>query len=336
MQINQSLFVVDAHTTGTPIRVITGGIPTLRGANITAKMEYMKQSYDWLRSCSMKQPRGFQSLVGAVLTEPCVPEADFGVFYIDSIGYQPMCGAGTLAVAKVVAETGMITIVEPVTKVVFETPAGLVTVFVEIQQGMVKLLTLENIPAFLYRRDVKLEIPEIGTITVDIGFGGNFFTLVDVAQIGFDITAYNIQRMKDLSRKILFAANQVIKVQHPLNPAINYMDQLLYCQNNPEVDGGYLGQSIFGDAQADISPCGTGTSIRLAQRYAKGLIKLNKPFVHKSIPGGAFCATAIREEKVGDYDAVVPRVSCSDVNITGFNHLVVEANDKLKKGFVSW
>jgi len=102
MQINQSLFVVDAHTTGTPIRVITGGIPTLRGANITAKMEYMKQNYDWLRSCSMQQPRGFQSLVGAVLTEPCVPKADFGLFYIDSLGYQPMCGAGTLAVAKVV------------------------------------------------------------------------------------------------------------------------------------------------------------------------------------------------------------------------------------------
>jgi len=336
MQINQSLFVVDAHTTGTPIRVITGGIPTLRGANITAKMEYMKQNYDWLRSCSMQQPRGFQSLVGAVLTEPCVPKADFGLFYIDSLGYQPMCGAGTLAVAKVVTETGMVNIVEPNTKVVFETPAGLVTVFVKIQQGMVKSVTLENIPAFLYRRDVKLEIPETGTITVDIGFGGNFFTLVDVAKIGFDITACNIQRMKDLSRKILFAANQVIKVQHPLNPAINYMEQLLYCQNNPETDGGYLGQCIFGDAQVDISPCGTGTSTRLAQRYAKGLIKLNEPFVHKSIPGGAFCATAIREEKVGDYDAVVPRVSCSDVHITGFNHLVVEANDKLKKGFVSW
>jgi len=336
MQINQSLFVVDAHTTGTPIRVITGGIPSLHGANITAKMEYMKQSYDWLRSCSMQQPRGFQSLVGAVLTEPCVPEADFGLFYIDSLGYQPMCGAGTLAVAKVVAETGMVNIVEPNTKVVFETPAGLVTVFVKIQQGMVKSVTLENIPAFLYRRDVKLEIPETGTITVDIGFGGNFFTLVDVAQVGFDISACNIQRMEDLSQKILFAANQVIKVQHPLNPAINYMEQLLYCQNNPEADGGYLGQCIFGDAQVDISPCGTGTSTRLAQRYAKGLIRLNEPFVHKSILGNAFCGIATREEKIGEYDAVVTRVSCSDVHITGFNHLVVEANDKLKNGFVSW
>jgi proline racemase len=336
MQINQSIFVVDVHTTGTPTRVITSGIPTLHGANITAKMNIMKQSYDWLRSCTMQQPRGFQSLVGAVLTEPCVPEADFGLFYIDSLGYQPMCGSGTFAVAKVVAETGMVTIVEPITKVVFETPAGLVTVFVEIQQGIVKRIILENIPAFLYRRDVKLEISEIGTITVDIGFGGNFFTLVDVAQIGFGIAACNIQRMKDLSQKILFAANQVIKVQHPLNPAINYMEQLLYCQNTPEADGGYLAQCIFGDAQVDISPCGTGTSTRLSQRYAKGLIGLNESFVQKSFSGGAFCGTVIREEKVVEYDAVVSRLSCSDVHITGFNHLVVEANDKLKNGFVSW
>ena len=336
MLLAQSLFTVDAHTTGTPIRVITGGIPTLRGDNVTEKMEYMRDHFDWLRCTSMKQPRGFMALVGAVLTESTVPEADFGLFYIDSCGYQPMCGAGTLSVAKVVVETGMVAPVQPKTKVVFETPAGLVTVFVEFENGIVKHVAFENIPSFLYRKDVKLDVPDVGELTVDIGFDGNFFTLVDVDQLGFDIGPEKVQLMKDLSRKILAEANRVVKIQHPAIATINYMDQLLYCKNKPEADGGYMGQCIFGDAQADISPCGTGTSTRLAQRYARGLIGLNETFVHRSYPGGAFSGKAVRKAKVGDFDAIIPQVFCSDVHITGFNHLVVEANDKLKNGFVTW
>ena len=130
MLASQSVFVVDAHTTGTPIRVVTGGIPPLKGASVAEKMEDMRRNHDWLRTCIMQQPRGFLSLVGAILTEPCSPEADYGVFYIDSLTYQPMCGAGTLSVAKVLVETGMVKRVEPETKIVLETPTGLVTGYV--------------------------------------------------------------------------------------------------------------------------------------------------------------------------------------------------------------
>ncbi|WP_337432808.1 proline racemase family protein, partial [Bilophila wadsworthia] len=142
--------------------------------------------------------------------------------------------------------------------------------------------------------------------------------------------------LRSLSKDILAAANKVIKVAHPTNPAINYLDQVLFCQNVPEEDGGYLAQCIFGDAQADISPCGTGTSTRLAQRYFRGLIGLEEIFVQKSVCGGAFHAKGLRETTLGGVPAIVPYVSCSDVHITGFNHLIVEENDKLKNGFVSW
>ena len=129
MLASQSVFVVDAHTTGTPIRVVTGGIPPLKGASVAEKMEDMRRNHDWLRTCIMQQPRGFLSLVGAILTEPCSPEADYGVFYIDALTYQPMCGAGTLSVAKALVETGMVKRVEPETKIVLETPTGLVAVY---------------------------------------------------------------------------------------------------------------------------------------------------------------------------------------------------------------
>ena len=332
----QSLFVIDAHTTGTPIRVITSGIPPLKGNTIEDKMGYMKANYDWLRTCSMQQPRGFLSLVGAVLTEPCSLDADYGLFFIDALTYQPMCGAGTLSVAKVLVETGMVSRNEPETIIRLETPSGIVTVFVEIKNGEVQCISLENVPAFLYHKDLEINVPGIGNIKVDVGFGGNFFTIVDIDLINMDITKDTMDELRRMSKIILASANDAVKVQHPVNKSINYMDQLLFVKNRPDENGEYLCQCIFGDAQADISPCGTGTSTRLAQRYFRGLVGLNEAFCQKSIYGGVFRASIIREIDLNGTKAIVPRVSCSDVHITGFNHLIVEEDDKLKNGFVTW
>ena len=332
----QSLFVIDAHTTGTPIRVITSGIPPLKGNTIEDKMGYMKANYDWLRTCSMQQPRGFLSLVGAVLTEPCSLDADYGLFFIDALTYQPMCGAGTLSVAKVLVETGMVSRNEPETIIRLETPSGIVTVFVEIKNGEVQCISLENVPAFLYHKDLEIDVPGIGNIKVDVGFGGNFFTIVDIDLINMDITKDTMDELRRMSKIILASANDAVKVQHPVNKSINYMDQLLFVKNRPDENGEYLCQCIFGDAQADISPCGTGTSTRLAQRYFRGLVGLNEAFCQKSIYGGVFRASIIREIDLNGTKAIVPRVSCSDVHITGFNHLIVEEDDKLKNGFVTW
>lgn len=332
MPESKSFFAVDAHTTGTPIRVITSGIPTLRGNTVNARMEYMKSHYDWMRNALMRQPRGSASLVGAVLTSPCCEEADFGLFYIDALTYQPMCGAGTLSVAKVLVETGMVQIHEPETTVTLETPSGIVHVFVEVKDNEVKSISLENVPAFLYKKDLSIHVPGIGDLHVDIGFGGNFFTLVDIADINMRIKKENVIELQELSKIILKSANEAISVQHPTNPAINYMDQLLFCDNIECAANTYYCQCIYGDAQADISPCGTGTSTRLAQRYARGLIRIGESFYQKSVYGGVFKGVPIREVQVGEFKGIIPRVSCSDVNITGYNHIVVEANDKFREG----
>ncbi len=336
MRNTQSIFAVDAHTTGTPIRVITSGIPPLKGESIEKKMQYMKERYDHLRTFIMTQPRGFLSLVGAVLTEPCSPDADYGLFYIDALTYQPMCGAGTFSVAKVLVETGMVEKTEPETVIRLETPSGTVTVRAEVKDGDVRNISFDNVPAFLFRKDLKLSIPELGDFAVDIGFGGNFFTIVDADTIDAAITKDNMSELRRLSKVILAYANKAVKVIHPINSSINYMDQLLFVSNKPNEEGEYLCQCIFGDAQADISPCGTGTSTRLAQRYFRGLVGAGETFRQKSVYGGVFTASVVRETDLNGMKAIIPRVSCSDVHITGFNHLVAEETDKLKDGFVTW
>jgi proline racemase/trans-L-3-hydroxyproline dehydratase len=179
-------------------------------------------------------------------------------------------------------------------------------------------------------------IPKIGVIKVDIGYGGNFFTIVDIDSVKKSITAGKMPELREMSKIILTAANERITVQHPENPDINFMDQVLFCDNTANDNGEYLCQCIFGDAQADISPCGTGTSARIAQRYFRGLLGLGEVFHQKSIYGGVFGGKALRETTLNDgVKAVITRISCRDVHITGFNQLVIEENDALKKGFVS-
>lgn len=331
----QSIFCVDAHTTGTPIRVITGGIPPLKGNSIHEKMLYMEKHHDWLRACIACPPRAPQSVVCAVLVPPCSKEADYGVFYMDAKAYQPMCGAGTLSVAKVLVENGMVAKEEPVTKIVLETPSGIVKAYADIENGEVKRLSLENAPAFLYKQDVVLDVPELGKLTVDIGFGGNFFAIVDTAQLPVPLTIEDRDIYSHYMHLVVLACDAQVKVCHPENPDIDYLNQVLFYKNTPDENGGYTCQCVFGEAQLDISPCGTGTCTRLAQQYTRGNIGLNEEFIQNSIWGSSFYATALEETKVGDLKAIIPKISCSDVRITGYNHLVVEQDDLHKTGLMN-
>jgi proline racemase len=333
MNLALSVFAVDAHTTGSPIRVITGGIPTLRGKNISEKMEDMKKNYDHLRTCILQPPRGCPSLMCAVLTEPTEPDAHYGLFYMDAGGYQPMCGAGTMAVAKVLVENGMVPRTGTRTRVLFETGPGRVAVDVVDIEGRDTRIELENAPAFLYAMDQKVSVPQIGEIQFDLVFGGNFFALVDTAQLGFSICPETIPRMTSYMPQIVEAISRNFEVVHPENPAINYLNEMLFIQETQDPDGGYLGQAIFGNAQVDLSPCGTGTSGRMAQRYFRGRMGLGETFIHKQAYGGVFTGTLLRETAVGGKPAVIPRISCRDVQITGYNHLIAEAGDRLKYGF---
>ncbi len=336
MNLQYSFNVVDAHTTGSPIRVVMSGIPPLAGATINEKMEYMKKHYDHIHTCIVHQPRGYQSLMCAVLVPPCKPEADFGLFYMDAKNYQPMCGAGTLSIAKVLIETGMVERKEPSTSIRLDTGSGLVTVSAEVADGEVRNVSMDNVPSFLYQRDVTLPVDGLGDLVVDIGFGGNFFIILDTAQLPTPLAVDTLTQYKQYMRSIVQASDAHLKVSHPLNPALTDLNQVLFYNDTPDANGGYTCQCIFGDAQIDISPCGTGTSARLAQMYARGRIAADQAFLQNSIFGGTFKATLLGECDIGDLRGILPRVSCEDVRITGFNHLVVEKDDIHKAGFISW
>lgn len=327
-----SVFAVDAHTTGSPIRVITGGIPTLRGHTVSERMDDMKTRYDHLRTCILQPPRGCPSLMCAVLTRPTIPDADYGLFYMDAGGYQPMCGAGTLATAKVLVETGMVPRTGASTRVTFETGAGIIKVDVNRQEDGTSMMVMENAPAFLYEENQTVDVPGIGTIGFDLVFGGNFFAAIDTAQLGFSICPETIPKMQALMPPIVKAISSHFNIVHPLNPAINYLNEIMFVNDTPEEDGGYLAQVIFGNCQVDISPCGTGTSGRMAQRYDKGLLKQGELFVQKQVYGGIFYGKILQETTVGGRKAVIPQISCADIHITGYHHLIAEADDRLKYG----
>lgn len=337
MHIINAFDYIDTHLDTAPFRIVTTGIPALHGENMEEKMLYMKKHFDWMRKRIMCEAGGNRAMVGAVLIEPSSKDADFGLFFIDSLTYQPMCGAGSLAAANAVVQMGMVPVTEPVTQVVFETPTGLIKTLVRVENSNVLEVTLESVASFLYEKDVKVFVEELGEINIDIGFGGNFFVLVDVEPLNLEIKPENRSILADLGMKIIAAANKVMKVQHPINKTINYLDQLMYCQQ-PQGEGEpYIGQCIYSDYKVDDSPCGTGTCAKMARMHARGELKLYEDFMHANNINPTlkvFKGVLHGETKVGKFDAVLPRVSAFNTQIIGLGKIILTKEDKYKEGFI--
>jgi len=332
MKAMRMINAVDSHTMGEPTRIITGGVPVIPGNTMAEKKEYMEKNLDYLRTAIMLEPRGHNDMFGSIITTPTMPEADLGIIFMDGGGYLNMCGHGSIGAATVVVETGMIPMVEPYTNLTLEAPAGLVKAKVKVENQKVKEVSIVNVPSFLYKENVELDVPEIGKITFDISFGGSFFALVKSTDLDIDICPENAPRLCDVGMKILNAINAAIPVQHPLLPHINTVDlvEIYGPAKNPKAT--LQNVVIFGQGQVDRSPCGTGTSAKLAYLYAKGYLKLNEEFVYESIVGTMFRGKVLEEVQVGDFKGVIPEITGS-AYITGFNQFVIDEEDPLKYGF---
>jgi len=306
--------VVDAHVAGEPLRLVTGG-PKLKGNTILEKMEYMQKHYDFLRTAIMLEPRGHADMFGAVMTEPTDPRADMGIIFIDGGRYYSMCGHGAMAIGTIAVELGYIPVQEPVTKVVLETQAGLVSVLVDVKDGHATGVTLQGVPSFLYRSDVEIEV--FGKeIRVDIAYGGNFFALVDISQLGLEHSKEYLAEFIKYGIEIREKANEKVKVQHPEFPHINVINDILFC-GEPRYPGDTYKSLVFlGEAQLDRSPCGTGTSARMAALYTKGILKKEDVFYHESIIGTCFEGRIGEEVTVGDFKAIIPLIK-SKAFLTG-------------------
>ena len=333
MKLIKSVHTVDTHTEGESTRVVVGGIPKITGHTMPEKKEWLEKNLDYLRTALMLEPRGHKDMFGAILTEPTVEEADYGIIFMDGGGYLNMCGHGTIGAMTVAVETGMVEVTEPITKVVQEAPAGLIRGEVLVEKAKAKTVSFQNVPSFLYKRDCALELPGYGKIKFDISFGGSFFAIVKAEQVGLSLVPENAEKLKELGIALREIINKEIPVQHPSLPHIHTVD-LVEWWSETETKGATLRNCVvFGQGQVDRSPCGTGTSAKMATLFAKGELKIGESFYYESILGTIFKGEILGTTKVGEYEAVIPRISGS-AYITAFNHFVIEEEDPLKYGFV--
>ena len=337
MKLNKMISVIDTHTAGEAARLVTAGIPKIPGKDMVEKKQYFIEHLDDVRKSVMFEPRGHQDMFGAFLLPPTKEEADFGLVFMDTGGYLNMCGHNTIAAVTAAVETGMVDVEEGATEkeVVVETPAGLIYATAKLKDkgGKVKEVSFKNVESFLYKRDVELDVEGVGHIKFDISFGGSFFCIISADQLGLEVKPENASKLKEAGLKIRDAINANIEIQHPTLEHIKTVDLVEIYDKPSHPEATFKNVVVFGDGNIDRSPCGTGTSAKLATLYAKGELKPGEPFVYESILGTLFKGRIVEERKLADFDAIIPEITGSGY-ILGFSNYVYDPDDSLTYGFL--
>jgi proline racemase len=344
MRIANMISAVDAHACGEHGRVIVGGVLDVPGKTIFEKMKHLEKYGDALRKRMLREPRGYPAANCNLILPPTDPRADAGFVIMEQVEYPPMSGTNTICVATVLLETGMVPMREPVTELMLEAPAGLVSVRAECANGKVTAVTFENVPAFAAHLDAKIEVPTLGTVVVDVAYGGMWYVIADAEPLGLRLTPDAARDIARIGEMIKAAAREQLPVVHPENPDIAGVTigvisgpptaPNAHAKNAAIVSTGALdwNRPATWTGALDRSPCGTGTCAKMATLYAKGKLALNQDFVHEGILGTTFTGRLIRETRVGNYRAVVPTIT-GRAWITGFANYVVDAEDPFPEGF---
>ncbi|MEU3218266.1 proline racemase family protein [Streptomyces sp. NPDC006971] len=332
MRTRHIYHAVDSHTEGMPTRVITGGVGVIPGATMADKRLHFMEHMDHIRTLLMYEPRGHSAMSGAVLQPPTRPDADFGVLYIEVSGLLPMCGHGTIGVATVLVETGMVPVAEPVTTVRLDTPAGLVTVDVRVEDGAATAVTLTNVSSYCAGLDLKAEVPGFGTVTYDLAYGGNFYAFVELDALGLPFDRARKDDLLAAGLAVMDAVNaSADRPVHPENPSIAGVKHVYLAAPGSDARRSRHAMAIH-PGWFDRSPCGTGTSARMAQLHARGLLDLGADFVNESFIGTEFTGRLIGEATVGGHSAVVPTVT-GRAWITGTAQYFLDPADPFPGGF---
>lgn len=327
-----SFFCIDGHTCGNPVRIVAGGGPRLAGANMREKRAHFLAEYDWIRTGLMFEPRGHDIMSGSILFEPTRDDCDVAILFIETSGCLPMCGHGTIGTVTMALEQGLI---KPKTPgiVRLDTPAGLVIAEYEQVGEYVEKVRLTNVPSFLYKEGIEVDCPELGRLTVDVAYGGNFYAIVEPQENFRDMADYSVGDFQRLSPQLRQRLNEIETFVHPLHPEINGLSHIQWT-GKPTQDGSTHRNAVFyGDKGIDRSPCGTGTSARLAQLAAQGRLPADGRIVHESIIGSQFEAYVVEETKVGDYPAIVPSVA-GWARMHGLNTIFIDDRDPYAHGFI--
>jgi proline racemase len=296
------------------------------------KMQDMKQNHDEIRRLLMFEPRGHEVMSGACLTEPCDPAADVGVIFIETGGYLPMCGHDTIGFCTALVECGLVPVQEPTTLIRLDTPAGLVRAEVTVQEGKAVRVSFRNIPAFLHG-SVTARVEELGDVACDIAYGGNFYAIVDARALGLKLEPSNAGAIVETARRIRAAVNEQEQVAHPEAPYIRGVTHVEFYSDPRNAEADVLNTVVVPPGGIDRSPCGTGTSAKLATLYAQGRIGQNEPFVHESIVGSLFYARVLEETRVGGLPAVITEIAGA-AWVMGMHTFYSHEDDPLNEGFL--
>lgn len=330
--MNHTFFCIDGHTCGNPVRLVTGGAPALTGSSMIERRAHFEREHDWVRTALMFEPRGHDVMSGTIVYPPTRPDCDVAILFIEVSGCLAMCGHGTIGTVTFLIEHGLVQPREPGV-LRLDTPAGLVLAHYTQDGAAVASVTLTMVPSFLHSRDLSVEVPGLGEVCFDVAYGGNFYAIVE-SQPGYaDLEALTPSDIQRLSPILRARANEKYRFVHPETPEIHGLSHVMWT-GRPRMAGATARNAVFyGDKAIDRSPCGTGTSARMAQRVAKGQLRIGEKFVHESIIGTAFDGVALEPVKVGAYDGIRPSVQ-GWARVTGHNTIFVNARDPLRHGFI--
>jgi 4-hydroxyproline epimerase len=316
---------IDAHTCGNPVRVVANGGPALEGISMSERRQYFLQHLDWIRKGLMFEPRGHDMMSGSILYPPANPENDVAVLFVETSGCLPMCGHGTIGTITIAIEEGLIKPKVPGV-VRMEAPAGLVTIQYAQQGNKVKSVRLTNVPSFLHAEALTAECPELGELVVDVSYGGNFYAIVDAQKNFKGLEHYEAGKLIAWARELRKNINAKYKFVHPDDATINGCSHILWTGAVIDPTSAARNAVFYGDKAIDRSPCGTGTSARMAQWYAKGWLKLGENFVHESIIGSKFVGRIEEELSVSGKPAIRPSIE-GWAKITGYNTISIDEQD---------
>ena len=326
----KTFFCIDGHTCGNPVRLVAGGAPSLEGATMMERRAHFLRDYDWIRTGLMFEPRGHDMMSGSILYPPTRPDCDIAILFIETSGCLPMCGHGTIGTVTMALENGLVTPREP-GRLLLDTPAGLVVAEYRKEGRHVEEVRITNVPSFLHAEGLDVECPELGPLKVDVAYGGNFYAIVEPQQNFRDMGEHSAGELIAWSPILRARLNQQYSFVHPLDPGIRGLSHILWT-GAPKAGGDARNAVFYGDKAIDRSPCGTGTSARMAQLHAKGRLKPGDTFRHESIIGSIFTGGISSETEVAGKPAIIPMVS-GWARQTGLNTITIDERDPFAHGF---
>ncbi len=328
---SKTFFCIDAHTCGNPVRVVAGGGPFLTGKTMMDKRLHFLKEFDWIRKGLMFEPRGHDMMSGSILFPPNDEENDAGVLFIETSGCLPMCGHGTIGTVTVAIEEGLITPKTP-GRLRLETPAGLVLIEYRQEGRKVRSVKLTNVKSFLYAEGLVVECPELGELKVDVAYGGNFYAIVDPQENFPGMEHYKADQLISWSRVCRERLNRDYKFEHPENENIRGLSHVLWTGRTISASATARNAVFYGDKAIDRSPCGTGTSARMAQWHAKGRLHKGEEFIHESIIGSQFIGRIEEETVLGNKKAIIPSIEGWAI-VYGYNTIRIDDDYPYAHGF---